>query len=67
MCERMRTIVDRKDKELYKTLEEKIHQRWNLLNTPPHMEFGTNETKNDLSMTDPINWWTLHGTDSKEL
>eukprot|EP01018_Ginkgo_biloba_P039321 Gb_36401 [translate_table: standard] len=125
MCEQIRTIADRKDKELYKTLEEKIHKRWNLLNTPLHMatyvvnpkwydtkktrkrvpcsdvevargfmacikkiyggreegvlirrqfvkfvqgrhEFGTNEAKNDLSMTDPIDW-TLHGTKSKEL
>eukprot|EP01018_Ginkgo_biloba_P034227 Gb_07900 [translate_table: standard] len=29
-------------------------------------EFGTNEAKNDLIMTDPIDWWTLHGTKSKE-
>eukprot|EP01018_Ginkgo_biloba_P039288 Gb_22197 [translate_table: standard] len=37
MCERMQTIANRKDKELYKTLEEKIHKRWNLLNKPLHM------------------------------
>lgn len=126
MCERMRTIADRKDKELYKTLEEKIHKRWNRLNAPLHMatyvvnpkqydtektrkrvpfsdaevargfmacikkiygdreartlirrqfakflqgrkEFGTNEENNDLSMTDPIDQWTLHGTECKEL
>eukprot|EP01018_Ginkgo_biloba_P018887 Gb_18928 [translate_table: standard] len=30
-------------------------------------EFGTIEAKNDLRMTDPIDWWTLHGTESKEL
>eukprot|EP01018_Ginkgo_biloba_P034149 Gb_28033 [translate_table: standard] len=135
MCERIQTIVDRKDKEFptlilifptCKTLEEKIHQRENLLNTPLHMatytvnpkwydiektrkkasfsdakvargfmacikkiygdredgtliqrqfakfvqgrhKFGRNVAKNDLSMTDPIDWWTLHGTKSKEL
>eukprot|EP01018_Ginkgo_biloba_P030164 Gb_15192 [translate_table: standard] len=117
------TLDSMKDKELYKTLEEKIHKRWNLLNTPLHMaayvinpkwydigktkkrapfndaevargfttcinkiygareegslkdsllnlgreEFGTIKAKNDLSMTDLIDWWTLHGTESKEL
>eukprot|EP01018_Ginkgo_biloba_P014142 Gb_36902 [translate_table: standard] len=125
MCEQVQTIVDRKD-ELYKTLEEKIHKRWNLLNMSLHMasyvvnpnwydtgktkkrapfidaevargfmacikkiygdreegslirrqitkfvqgreEFGKVDAKNDLNMTDPIDWWTLHGTESKEL
>eukprot|EP01018_Ginkgo_biloba_P038404 Gb_19869 [translate_table: standard] len=65
MCERMQTIDDTKDKELYKTLEEKIHQ--SLLNLFESQEFGTIEAKNDLSMNDPIDWWTLHGTKSKEL
>eukprot|EP01018_Ginkgo_biloba_P029970 Gb_28421 [translate_table: standard] len=126
MCERMQTIADRKDKELYKTLEEKIHKRWNLLNMPLHMAayvvnpklydtkktrkrvpfsdaevasgfmacikkiygnreagaliqrqfakfvrgqqgFERNEAKNDLSLTNPVDWWPLHGTECKEL
>eukprot|EP01018_Ginkgo_biloba_P033729 Gb_05725 [translate_table: standard] len=37
MCEQVQAIVDWKDKGLYKTLEEKIHKRWNLLNKPLHM------------------------------
>eukprot|EP01018_Ginkgo_biloba_P007168 Gb_18287 [translate_table: standard] len=28
---------------------------------------GSNEAKKDLSVTDPIDWWTLHGIDYKEL
>eukprot|EP01018_Ginkgo_biloba_P015906 Gb_26330 [translate_table: standard] len=67
MCERIQTIADRKHKELYKTLEEKIHKRQLAKFVQEQQEFGTNEAKNDLSMIDPIDWWTLHSTKCKEL
>eukprot|EP01018_Ginkgo_biloba_P015168 Gb_27556 [translate_table: standard] len=53
MCEQVQTIADRKDKELYKTLEEKIHKR-QFAKFGGREEFGTIEAKNDLSMIDPI-------------
>eukprot|EP01018_Ginkgo_biloba_P018889 Gb_18910 [translate_table: standard] len=30
-------------------------------------DFRSNEAKRDLSMVDPTDWWTFHGTNYKEL
>eukprot|EP00253_Pinus_taeda_P003416 PITA_03416 len=37
MCERIQTIIDRKDPTLWSQLKEFIHGRWNKLNNPLHM------------------------------
>ncbi|KAH9298202.1 hypothetical protein KI387_029884, partial [Taxus chinensis] len=36
MCERIRKITDSKDPSLYPLIKEKVHGRWNKLNTPLH-------------------------------
>eukprot|EP01018_Ginkgo_biloba_P003951 Gb_13975 [translate_table: standard] len=50
---------DREDGALIRRQFAKFVQGWH--------KFGTNEEKNDLSMTDPVDCWTLHGTAFKEL
>lgn len=52
LCERIRSITDKRDPTLYPLLEEFMHGRWNKLNMPFHMAtFGLNTKLYDIEKT----------------
>ncbi|XP_059078050.1 uncharacterized protein LOC131876626 [Cryptomeria japonica] len=52
MCERVKKITDAKDISLYPLIEEKLHGRWNKLNTPLHCAaYALNPKWYDIEVT----------------
>ncbi|KAH9292112.1 hypothetical protein KI387_042698 [Taxus chinensis] len=52
MCERIRKITDSKDPSLYPLIKEKVHGRWNKLNTPLHcVAYALNPKWYDIEVT----------------
>ena len=52
MCEKVKTITDIKDPSLYPLIEEKLHGRWNKLNTPLHCAaYALNPKWHDIQVT----------------
>ncbi|XP_059067582.1 uncharacterized protein LOC131858371 [Cryptomeria japonica] len=52
MCERVKKIIDAKDISLYPLIEEKLHGRWNKLNTPLHCAaYALNPKWYDIEVT----------------